>query len=269
MMGSAPPSVLAGRRVGGYLRNKIKLKHQGPKVSFETMFGSIVGRALVRGGHAPALIEFRRGDDIEDWKDPAKIYGPLSSSSPNAGLGGKLVERAAFGGRLARDFQDYLSDRNRRAPSASVDNFKLTPSSPNTARITVGPDRRERRKKYEWEKVGTQRKIQAGILAVAIPSAIAAGGFLQKRGGGSILKGIKNVSKEGASKSRDIVSAISAAVRGKTFTPAKTAARQNLQQRATAVARSAAERQAAAAAHTPTPEAENVIKPDFKKKKDK
>lgn len=257
MMGSAPPHVLAGKRVGGYLRNKIKLKPFKPMgpVSFEAAFGCLVGRALVRGGHAPALIEFRRGDDWEDWQDPRKIYGSLSSGA-NAGLGGKVINQAAMGGRLARDLNDYIRNRPSYTASAEVDNFKLTPSSRNTARITVGPERRERRKKYEWEKVETQRKIQKAVLAVTIPAAVAAGGFLHKKGGGSIVRGIKEVSKEGYSKGRDIISAIKVAATGKGyFKPrAGSAARTTAQQRADKVAAAAAD---------------NIVEPDQFRKKPK
>jgi hypothetical protein len=266
MMGNAPPHVLAGRRAGLYLRNKIRLKKIGPEISFQRFFGGLVGRALVRGGHAPALVEFRRGDDLDDWRDPMKVYGPLSSSNANAGLGGKLVERAAFGGRMARDLQDYLG--SRRAESASVQNFKLTPSSRNTARITIGHDRRERRKKYEWEKVGTQRKLQAGALAIGIPATLALGSYLHKRGKGSLLKGIQVVSKQGYHKTRDIGSAISAAVQGKTFVPRKGAANEDLNKKASDLAKRAAARDAGAAVDNgPIVDNPDIIESGLTKKK--
>jgi hypothetical protein len=218
----------------------------------EANLGTMVGRALVRGGHGPALVEFRRGEDWEDWTSPSKIYGPLSSGA-NAGLGGKLIEQAAMGGRLARDLSDYVSSRSRRAPSAEVANFKLTPSSPNTARITVGEDRRDRRKKYEWERVGTQRKIQKVALALGAPALLAAGGYLHHKGGGSVLRGIGAVSKAGYHKTRDIVSAVVTAARGK---KPRVSSGGSSQARANAVVKAATERAEAAKAakkDTPTP----------------
>jgi hypothetical protein len=235
MMGSMPPAVL-GKRVGRIIKARRK----------QVCLGALVGRALVRGGHAYTLgavlqmIELKRGDRWEDWQDPEKVYGSLHSGG-HSGLAGKVVKEAQWGKRLASDLYDVASGRSRHAPSASVGGFKVTENSPNTIRVTAGPERRDRRKKYEWERVETQRRLQK--LAVTAASVAAATGaiYVSNKGKGSFKEGAKIVAKETTEKGRAAGRAIADLLKGRAprSSPKKTRTNSEAQQKANRVAEEA------------------------------
>lgn len=242
----APPAVL-GKRVGKRLRIKRgpKLGSAGIPTALEADLGTMVGRALVRlQAQTGNVIELRRGDKAEDWRDASKVYGSWDSGS-GSGLAGKIIKNAETGGRIARDLHHVITNRSPRYnPSSEVGPFKVTPNSPNTIRVSAGPDRRTRRQKYEWEKTDTQRKIYKGVLTGAIITTGLATAFVQKRGG------IKAVTKEAKGAARRVVDRI----RGKAPLPQEVSP---LQKKANAMA----QKQAAGAEHTATPDAERTILP--------
>lgn len=259
-MGTAPPYVL-GRRIGRRLA-----KHRRKVIAMSAFpdrpdLGTLVGRALVRGGHR---IEFRRGDDWEDWRDPSKVYGRLDSGS-RSGLAGKFISHAETGGRIGRDLYSVLSGENQSQPSAQVGNFKITPNSPNTARVTVGPERRQRRKKYEWERAETKRKIQKAIFTAAVVGGAAAGVKLHNKGGGSILKGIGVVAKESANKTREVATGIGNVLQGKAYVPGRKPSSDASKKIAEMITKKRAAETTAKAAETGVVENPDII--PFKKEK--
>jgi hypothetical protein len=116
--------------------------------------------------------------DLDNWKD---LHGYVDSNGRNRkGVVQQVVGQAETGARWAGDIHDVLS--RRAAESARVGKFKITENSPNTARITVGPDQRERRKKYMWERIGVQRQIAAVGLAAALYAGHKASKAISSRG---------------------------------------------------------------------------------------
>lgn len=262
-----------GTHVGRSLR--LKKKKKSTKVVSGSVFidhtlslsafpdlGTIVGRALVRGGHVELsaklkLVEFRR--DPSDWQDPEKVYGSLGSGS-RAGLGGKFITHAELGGRLGRDiYRATTGDQSAGAQSAATDNFKITENSRNTARVTVGPDRRVRRPKYEWERAETRRKIQKALLTAAVVGGGALGIHLHKKGDGNIFKGVGVVGKEIGAKVADVSRGVGAAVTGQPYIPRRITASTNSSVEKEIARKIEANRIAREAAkHTPTPQADGV-----------
>jgi hypothetical protein len=210
MTGTMPPTVLAKRVV------KVITRPRRKKVSL----GMLVGRALVRGGHATTLsavletIELKRGDKLEDWRDPKKVYGSLTSGG-SSGLAGNLIKNATMGKNLATDLYDVLKGRSSASPSTNVGAFKVTENSPNTIRVTAGPERRERRKKYEWEKAETQRKIHKAVLTGAITGTLAVSAALAHKGGGSIVKGAKMYGQEIPEQAKRAAKGVADVLRGR------------------------------------------------------
>lgn len=247
MTGESPTHIL-GAQVGKMLsKRRLRFKENPvigritdlPQVEFpwscmkpvkKFSVGTLVGRALVRGGHATYLearlrpiIEFRDKFDKDDWTgsdwgDPKKVYGSLSSGS-RSGLAGKFVANAETGANIGRDLHTVLTGGNNYNPSASSGNFKLTPNSPNTARITVGPERRTRRKKYEWEKADTRRKIHKAVLTGVAVGGVAAGAALLRKGEGSIWRGAKRYASEAGEKSADVAQRVKTVFTGKPYIP--------------------------------------------------
>lgn len=165
------------------------------------------------------LIEFEKRKKLSDL-DPASfkdVYGYIDDTGrTRRGIAHKIFNSAEFGGRAAADLIDYASRRRAASESARVGKFKLTENSPNTARITVGPDQRERRKKYVWERVGVQR--QAAILGGA---ALFTGGMVLK---GKIRDagGIKNVLGKAVNAGQRLKSNLTGGPKIKPFVPAET-----------------------------------------------
>lgn len=156
--------------------------------------------------HKLQVIELKRLEDIDptSWKD---VHGYVDQSGRNhKGIAQTIVGKAEFGGRTASDVYDYIQRRQARNESASVGKFKITENSPNTARITVGPDQRERRKKYVWERVGVQRQLAGVAAAGLIVGSSLLHARLSKAGGGSVATGAKNIIKGTFTKTRNVIS---------------------------------------------------------------
>ncbi len=245
MIGTAPQAVL-GKRLGAALRKKRSKKHM-----LERGLGCLVGRALVRGGHAVMLssvIEMKRGDKLEDWSDPSKVYGSLTSSG-YSGLSGKLIQNAGMGKRLATDLYDVARGRvNNGQPSQNVGAFKVTENSPNTIRVTAGPERRNRRKKYEWEKAETRRKIDRGILTVGLAGSATAALAIARKGQGSFKQGAKMVAKEFPGHVSRMAKGVVDVLRGRAPNFRGTKTTSPAQQKATSMAAAARARKATAEA---------------------
>jgi hypothetical protein len=132
--------------------------------------------------------------DPTSWGD---VYGSVSETGRRKrGIVHQVVGNAEYGARWAGDLYDV--SRRNRSESGRAGKFKITENSPNTARITVGPDQRERRKKYVWERVGVQRQIAAVGLAATLVGGAKLHQVLTKAGEGSALVGIKNIAKRAA-----------------------------------------------------------------------
>jgi hypothetical protein len=182
------PTVL-GKRVGGFIRKKRAAK----KHHMQVPLGTMVGRALVLNRN---LIELKRGDKLEDWTDWRQVYGAASSGS-RSGLAGKLISQAEMGGNIARDLHHVISNRGPRYnPSAEVGPFKVAQNSPNTIRVSAGPERRDRRKKYEWERAETKRKIQKAVFTVALVGGGTLGVALHNKGLGHYAKAARAAGKD-------------------------------------------------------------------------
>ncbi len=191
-----------------------------------TELGSIVGRALVRGGHATNLsallhvVEFKRkGDELEDWTKWDNVVGSFGSGS-GSGLAGKVVTQARTGKRLAEDLYEVMSGRGRggAAPSQNVGGFKVTENSPNTIRVTAGGDRRQRRKKYEWERAETRRKIEKYVVGGVGVGAATAALAIAKRGGGSFTKGAQVLTKDAVGGTKQVAKGLVDVLKGKGWT---------------------------------------------------
>jgi hypothetical protein len=259
MMAETIPHVLARRLLKKRAAKKIRLST-----------GSLVGRALVRGGHSFELvsklkpIELRAGDDPRDYTDPSKVYGSLDAGS-RSGLGGKFISNAELGGRLGRDIYRAATGDTGYSPRGESGRFQIVAGSRNTARVTVGPDRRTRRQKYEWEKADTRRKIQKAVLAVTLAGGAAAGIHLYNKGGGAaagstfkaVSRGLKQTGTEVVEKTADIGRGIGAVFTGRPYTPRKIGSPGSSESNKK-IADLLKERAAAreAAKHSPTPQAE-------------
>jgi hypothetical protein len=149
-----------------------------------------------------ARIEFAKPFDPTSFKD---VYGYFDENGrQRRGLAHRIVASGEFGGRTASDIYDYASRRRAANDSAKVGQFKITENSPNTARITVGADQRNRRKKYVWERVGVQRQLAGLGAAGAVVGTALIHSRLSKIGGGSALTGLKNVFKGGLTEAKNI-----------------------------------------------------------------
>lgn len=231
-MGTAPPQVL-GKRFGRTLKKAGRSK----KKTFS--LGRIVGRALVRGGHAGNLVEFRRGDNVDDWTDPKKVFG--SVGSPDSGLAGKVVKNTQQGGRLARDAYDYF---NKPKDSAEFGPFTVKANSPNTIRVTSGPTRRNRRQKNEWEKVGTQRTLwKYGTGAALLASGVGVKYLTKQHPSGDVLKGLGVVLRRGKTKAGNIIEGVKAGASGRTPRMAPVRVNKDIEEKADQVFRNKIKRE--------------------------
>jgi hypothetical protein len=152
------------------------------------MAGIVVARALVRAG---ATIEFGSQNPFDryhdtDYSDLNSVLGKNFATRQNA-YGGKtpvgfVLSQAEKGHKMAGDIVDAVRNRSldskvSNRPQAQAGNFQITHESAHTARITTAPHTRERRKKYEWERTGFQRKaavLGAGVATVAGAGVMAA-----------------------------------------------------------------------------------------------
>ena len=208
-----------------YLKQRLGNKLR--RISLSRLAVDITALTLVECGHVKELssklrlIQFEPRKKLEDI-DPSSfkdLYGYVDDTGrTRKGIAHKIFNSAEFGGRAASDLYDWASRRRAQnaAESAQVGRFKVTENSPNTARITVGPGRRERRKKYTWERVGVQR--QAALVGI---SAAVAGGFKLHKAIDS-AGGIKNILGKVANKAKAVKSAIIGGPKIAPFVPTET-----------------------------------------------
>jgi hypothetical protein len=237
---------------GCYLGKKMK-KSRTKAVSTTLTPGASISLAafciatVLTERHRNPVVEFKKKEDYNPNSLGDRFQDSFGYYSENGqrrkGYAHAIVANSEFGGRAASDVYDYLS-RRRAAESAKVGQFKITENSPNTARITVGPDVRERRKKYVWERVGVQRNLAIAGLA----AATAATGLIThrvKEAGGikNVLGRAANAVKKGAAR---LVGGEEAASAIKPFVAEKTAAQKLAEVDAQAVARKAAQKISAA-----------------------
>jgi hypothetical protein len=159
------------------------------------------------------------------------VYGYVDETGRrHKGVIHQAVAAGELGARTASDLYDLFQRRSaakaaRAAgdyPSATVGRFKVTENSPNVARITYGPDKRERRKKYVWERVGVQRSIiYPGLATAALVAYGKTRNILQseKYGGGSAVTGLKNIAGKLTARIKNVTGAAGAAMTGGTFKP--------------------------------------------------
>ncbi len=207
MMGTAPPHVL------GRLKKIRRQRRSQQLAKFEAILPAVhlaagcllttgVPRIELSARFKGKLFEFKSLEDTDftKWGD---VYGYVDSSGRNRkGIAHQVVEKGEFGGRLAADIYDFTSRKRAAAESARVGKFKITENSPNTARITVGPDQRQRRKKYVWERVGFQRVAATIATAGAIAGTAALHSKLASIGDGSAKTGLRNLFRKVAYEGR-------------------------------------------------------------------
>jgi hypothetical protein len=157
-----------GISINGPMARRVMKRYHGRNRAAKT-----VARALsVVSSPIELSSRLRRVEFAKNWAnvDPGSfddVYGYYDENGRRRkGVAHKVVAQAETGARWAGDIHDFLS-RRRAENSAKVGQFKITENSPNTARISVGPDQRERRKKYMWERVGVQRNLAIGGIALA------------------------------------------------------------------------------------------------------
>jgi hypothetical protein len=227
-----------------YLKQRLGNKLR--QISLSRLAVDITALTLVECGHVKELssklrlIQFEPRKKLEDI-DPSSfkdLYGYVDDTGrTRKGIAHKIFNSAEFGGRAASDLYDWASRRRAQAAeSAQVGRFKVTENSPNTARITVGPGRRERRKKYTWERVGVQR--QAALVGI---SAAVAGGFKLHKAIDS-AGGIKNILGKVANRAKAVKTAVMGGPKIQPFVPTPTPEQTAMQQ----VAKQAASRAVAA-----------------------
>lgn len=243
-MGTSPQHALGcsiGRKLVAHRRKKAVLQFT-------------IGRRLVQrlGDRVFRLsakldaIEFKAFEDIDptSWHD---VYGSVDvRGRRHKGIAHRISNDAFLGARAGLDIQDYLSRRSAaKAESAQVGRFKLTENSPNTARITVGAGRRERRKKYLWERVGFQRDVLAPVASTAL---IVGGALLHKK----VVSagGIKNLAGKALTSTRKtgarVFGGSKAAAEIPDFVPEKTATQKLADMEADRVAQSTRRKASAA-----------------------
>jgi hypothetical protein len=212
MTGGLPIQATTARKILGRIRKKSET-------------GKLVGRALAIVSDPIELsarlktIEFAKSWDkvnAQDWSD---VYGYMDESGRRRkGLAHQVVGNAESGARWAGDIHDVLRRRNE---SARAGKFKITENSPNTARITVGPDQRERRKKYIWERVGVQRQIAAVGVAAAVFGGAKLHGALSAAGKGDAIVGARNIFGKALNRTKNAVSKAVGGGEIEGFTPIK------------------------------------------------
>jgi hypothetical protein len=212
MTGGLPIQATTARKILGRIRKKSET-------------GKLVGRALAIVSDPIELsarlktIEFAKSWDkvnAQDWSD---VYGYMDESARRRkGLAHQVVGNAESGARWAGDIHDVLRRRNE---SARAGKFKITENSPNTARITVGPDQRERRKKYIWERVGVQRQIAAVGVAAAVFGGAKLHGALSSAGKGDAIVGARNIFGKALNRTKNAVSKAVGGGEIEGFTPIK------------------------------------------------
>lgn len=207
-----PASIRALSSILKNAREKV-LKKKEQTVEFKT--GRLVGRALARTPKKTylntklRLVELAIGDEYKkftqgsDFDDLNRLVGDNFFRRQNP-YGGKstiapIVKSAEKVGKWTSDIHDAIQSRSLRSQNygsranAVAGNFKVTPESRNTIRVTSGPDRRVRRKKYEWEKVGNQRAMAVGAVGLATFAAWKLRGKAAMAGNGDALVGAANI----------------------------------------------------------------------------
>jgi hypothetical protein len=198
------------------------------------MAGKIVARALVRAG--VGIVEFKRDpyapfNDV-DYSNFDEVAGKnfWTRQNPYGGRSpvGHVLKHGERLKNIAGDAMDAIrsgspfSERfvGDPRPKATAGNFQITHEGPHSARITTQPHTRQRRKKYEWEKVGTQRQIATGVAALGTLGIAKLGAAAHAHSPDeSILKGMGNMAAHGVHKAKGAIIRAAGGTYDKEFEP--------------------------------------------------